>query len=134
MRARWAVSVVVLATACGNPGGSGDPDAQGSGSDADSNMGDAGDGWKMLIQRQWSVNAGLEEYDCRHQLVTEDTYITGFRALAPLAAHHTSLTVGPASLTPPANSAVHHRSALRRSHPLAHHCLAIAPPRHDPYL
>lgn len=64
-------------------------------------MGDAGDGWQMLIQRQWSVNGGLEEYDCRHQLVTQDMYVTGFRALAPVGTHHTILSIVPASESPP---------------------------------
>ncbi|HTL37867.1 MAG TPA: hypothetical protein VL326_32270 [Kofleriaceae bacterium] len=89
MRARWALSFVVLA-ACGHPGSGGDPD--GNTNDADG-MTDGGDAWKMLISRQWSAIAGSEEFDCRGQQVTEDMYISGFRALAPSGTHHTLLTI-----------------------------------------
>jgi hypothetical protein len=92
---------VVLATACGQPAhGSGDPDAQGSGSDGDA-MGDAGAGWQTLIQRSWTVNSGLEDFECRHQLVTEDMYVTGFRAISPPGTHHAILTIVPPDQSPP---------------------------------
>lgn len=90
MRARWTVSVVVLA-ACGHPGSSGDPDSN-TGSDADG-MTDGGDGWKMLISRPWDAIAGAEEWDCRGMQVTNDIYVTGFRPLAPNGTHHTLLTI-----------------------------------------
>ncbi|HUS31738.1 MAG TPA: hypothetical protein VMZ53_24720 [Kofleriaceae bacterium] len=90
MRAGWAVSVVALA-ACGGPH-SGSPDADANGSDADG-MVDGGDGWKMLIQRPWTVGSASEQFRCRRQTITEDMYITGLRALAPTGTHHTLLTI-----------------------------------------
>lgn len=92
MRASWAVVAVVVA-ACGSPG-SLSIDASGDPGPIDGRT-DAGDGWTDLIQRGWTVAAGIEDYRCRRIQVTQDTYITGFRALSPPGTHHELLTFSP---------------------------------------
>jgi hypothetical protein len=60
--------------------------------DADG-MVDGGDGWKMLIQRSWTVGSNIEDYFCRRITIAEDMHITGFRALSPPGTHHETLTI-----------------------------------------
>jgi hypothetical protein len=43
------------------------------------------------------MEPGKEGYQCVTLTVTEDMYITGFRAVAPRGTHHSVLTVGPAN-------------------------------------
>jgi hypothetical protein len=88
--------VFALAAACGSsdsPGGGADADP--SAPDANPNAPDAGsDDWATLITGNWTMSAGTEGYRCTRLTVTEDLYITGFRAINPNGTHHTVLTVG----------------------------------------
>lgn len=47
--------------------------------------------WSTLIDGTWSMTPGNEGYWCATKTITEDTYIHGFRALAPMGTHHTLL-------------------------------------------
>ncbi len=62
------------------------------------NMPDAPDNtpndWVSLIGRSWSVPPGsADTYKCKRIAITEDMWVTGFRAIAPLGTHHTVLTI-----------------------------------------
>jgi hypothetical protein len=97
MRA-WSCVVLVVA-ACGGSGiGSGDdaqPDAMGSGS-ADAMMEEP---WELLIDRSWSLQPVVEAFKCVSKQVTTDTYIRGFRQIAPTGTHHGILTVSSTPFT-----------------------------------
>lgn len=83
---------------CGGGGSSGDDD--GTDPDATPIAVDAAvdapipAGYTRLIGRSWSLAAGqADTYRCVRVTVAQDTYITGFRAQAPLGTHHTVLSV-----------------------------------------
>jgi hypothetical protein len=51
-------------------------------------------GWGPLIGRSWTVPAGsADTYKCIRIAITEDMWISGFRAIAPLGTHHTVITL-----------------------------------------
>jgi hypothetical protein len=51
-------------------------------------------GWTELVGRSWSVPPGsADTYKCKRVAITEDMWITGFRAIAPPGTHHTVVTV-----------------------------------------
>lgn len=89
----WLPAAVLLA-ACGAPGGHPlDPDATpGSDGSADAAV---PPGWTKLISRSWSLTPGYEGYQCRRAQITQDMWITGFRALSPLGTHHEVITIDP---------------------------------------
>ena len=94
-----AIFSLLLSSACGGstssePGA--DADVSGDG-DGDADGGGDGDGYQPLVTGSWSIPAGDEGYWCVRKTVTEDTYITGFRAISPVGTHHTVLTVGTAA-------------------------------------
>jgi hypothetical protein len=61
--------------------------------DDDVDSGVAPDGWTDLIGRDWDVPPGsADTYKCRRIEITEDMWITGFRAIAPVGTHHTVVT------------------------------------------
>lgn len=93
------VALGVLASitlACG-----GDPNA------SDGEVGDAADapdaatdssvppsGWANLVGRDWTVPAGsADTYKCTRIKIEADTWVAGFRAIAPLGTHHTVVTI-----------------------------------------
>ncbi len=92
MRA-W-LCVALVAAACGGGSGIGDDDdgQPDAGSDATAD-GAIADGYTRLIERDWTIEAGLEYFKCRRIQITEDTYISGFRALSPTGTHHELLTI-----------------------------------------
>lgn len=50
--------------------------------------------WTELIGRSWQVPPGsADTYKCKRIMITEDMWVTGFRAIAPLGTHHTVVTV-----------------------------------------
>jgi hypothetical protein len=82
--------LAVALLGCGSDGmNTGDVDGGGGGADAATNPGE----WKTLIARDWTLAPGTEQYRCSIITVTEDTYITGFRAIDPIGTHHTVVTV-----------------------------------------
>lgn len=91
--------MVLVVGACGDPTSqgtvdSGSNDSAGSGSDA------SGDGWRLLVEREWTMPSGTPEaFRCRRVKVTEDTYITGFRMDAMTGAHHAIVTISPGPYT-----------------------------------
>jgi hypothetical protein len=92
----FCLAILCLAVSCGdgdNPGADG---GGGGGSDGGGGGGaDAGPSdWQALISGDWTLNPGSETYRCVRLTVSEDTYISEFRAIAPLGTHHTVLTVG----------------------------------------
>lgn len=88
MRHVVLVSFLVLAACGGNGSNPGDDQP-----DADAGQPDADDAWTPLIGRSWNVPAGVfDVYRCTRIMITEDTYIAGFRSQAPLGSHHAVLT------------------------------------------
>jgi hypothetical protein len=50
--------------------------------------------WTNLIGRGWMVPAGsADTYRCTRIMVTQDMWVTGFRAVAPTGTHHTVVTI-----------------------------------------
>jgi hypothetical protein len=95
MRA-W-LSAVALAAACGNGSMNNPVDGSGStdGSDAGSDAA-IPPGWDMLISRSWSLSFGGDEaFKCVRMKVDEDTWISGFKPVAPTGTHHSLLTLDP---------------------------------------
>jgi hypothetical protein len=58
------------------------------------------DGFTTLIQREWTIAPGSERFACVRLTVTEDLYLTGFRAIAPAGTHHTVLKIDHAPTLP----------------------------------
>jgi hypothetical protein len=76
------------------------PDADPNAPDADPNAPDGAPtgAWTPLITADWTMPAGTPDYyRCSRLTVTEDSYITSFRALAPQGTHHTVVTIGEAT-------------------------------------
>jgi hypothetical protein len=103
-RARRLPALFVLlfaVSACGsgsNGGGGGGGADAGIGADGQPGSPDGGmdpDGFVDLITGTWTLQPGTERYWCARKTITEDLYITGFRAAAPPGTHHTVLSVGP---------------------------------------
>ncbi|HEU4616202.1 MAG TPA: hypothetical protein VFS15_29090 [Kofleriaceae bacterium] len=98
MRA-W-LCVALVAAACGGGSGIGDDDDQpDAGSDATPDA-PVADGWTKLIERSWQLGSNIEQFKCRRIAITEDTYISGFRALSPTGTHHELLTISTDSTAP----------------------------------
>jgi hypothetical protein len=80
---RKALAIALLAGACG--GGGEDP----PGADAAVTT-----GWTQLVGRTWTVPPGsADTYKCIRIAVTEEIWLSGFRAIAPPGTHHTVVTV-----------------------------------------
>ncbi|MBS1118012.1 MAG: hypothetical protein H6Q90_240 [Deltaproteobacteria bacterium] len=94
MKAATAVSacVFVFAIGCGSNGSNSGDDVA-----VDASVGVDGPaaGFSDLIGRDWDVPAGsADTYKCTRIKVTEDMYISGFHAIAPVGTHHTVVTIG----------------------------------------
>ncbi len=50
--------------------------------------------WQGLVDHEWTIPAGEEEYYCVRKTVDKDMYLSSFRAISPLGTHHTVLTAG----------------------------------------
>jgi len=76
-------------------GGSEDPpgDQADAGDNPSIDAGNSAD-WENLIESNWTIPAGTETYQCERLTVTEDVWITNFRAATPPGTHHSVLTVG----------------------------------------
>lgn len=88
---------IAAAAGCGGDGPSnpGDPDAAGPPIDAEVPA-----GYTRLVGRTWSLAAGQSDtYRCVRMTMTQDVYITGFRAQAPQGTHHTVLSIANTSST-----------------------------------
>jgi len=81
--ATWGCGDSEAKSAPGDDGGS--PAAEDGGST---------DPWKPLLKGEWTLGAGVEDYVCVRQTITEDTYIRGVQAINPPGTHHTFLTIG----------------------------------------
>lgn len=97
---KLAYAAVALAVGCGgsptDPGNNIDAPAGGKIDAPTTTMPDAQDnaGWTPIAERTWSLPVGAKDtYKCTRVQITEDTYITAFRALSPLGTHHSVLTV-----------------------------------------
>ncbi len=85
-----------LAMGCGSTGSNSGDDAVAvdAAIDAPPQTGDFTD----LVGRDWDVPAGsADTYKCTRILVTEEMWISGFRAIAPLGTHHTVVTISNSS-------------------------------------
>ncbi len=91
---RHAIFAVVLAltiVGCGDT----PTDAPGqSGAAGAPSQPQAGD-WQTLLEGDWSLPGGTEEYVCVRHTIETDLYVTDFEAINPLGTHHTLLTMGP---------------------------------------
>jgi len=52
------------------------------------------DGYRTLIDGDWTLAAGSEKYVCVRKTMTEDAWIQNLRPVAPTGTHHTVLMVG----------------------------------------
>jgi hypothetical protein len=88
-----AGAVAVVGCSDDNGGGGAIP---GGSRGADGGAADAAsDGFARLITASWALQPGeTDVYRCAKVTVTEDSYVVGLRAIAPLGTHHTVLTVG----------------------------------------
>ena len=85
------LALLWLAPACGGTTGQNDPpDATPSPADAAVPSGE----WATLIDGEWTLSAGSEDYLCVRYTVPQDLFISEFRAIVPLGTHHSVLTVG----------------------------------------
>lgn len=93
--------MALAAAACGGGSGiGGDDDTQpDAGSDATAD-GSVDDGWTKLIERDWRLDPPNEAFKCTRIEITEDMYISGFRALSPTGTHHELLTISTDSTGP----------------------------------
>jgi len=84
---RVATAIALTLVACG--GGNSTP-----GDDVvDVDAGVTPGGFVELIGRDWEVPPGsADTYKCRRIMITEDMWISGFRAIAPTGTHHTVVT------------------------------------------
>jgi hypothetical protein len=92
--------VLFAGPACGGDDDDDGVDANPAGVDSGVGGVDAGPGadaaaatWTSLITGTWTLAAGTEKYHCAKRTVAEDTYIRGFRGVAPLGTHHTVVTI-----------------------------------------
>lgn len=69
----------------------GAPDASPESGDARDESGD----YQTLIEGQWSLPAGNEDYFCVYKTIERTIYARAFRPIIPLGTHHTVLTIGP---------------------------------------
>lgn len=50
--------------------------------------------WTELIGRSWTVPPGsADTYKCKRIAITQDVWVSGFRAIAPQGTHHTVVTI-----------------------------------------
>lgn len=83
--------ITVTVAACGNSSsGDGDDDSPiDAAASADTAI---PDGWTSLMEGDWSLTAGAEDYYCIVTTVPRDMYVRAFRPLIPLGTHHTVVT------------------------------------------
>lgn len=90
----WAIGVVgcLAICGCGSEVTFGDSSASASSSSSSSSSGgNVSKDWTTLVDGTWQMTAGKEGYWCSRKTITEDTYVTAFRADAPQGTHHTLL-------------------------------------------
>ncbi|HTR55845.1 MAG TPA: hypothetical protein VMJ10_34450 [Kofleriaceae bacterium] len=91
---RKALAAVAALAACGGGSSQGPIDAPNDDfPDAFVEFPDAGLIWEPLISRSWSLQPMGEEWECTRMQVTSDTWIAGFRELAPAGTDELVLTV-----------------------------------------
>jgi hypothetical protein len=82
---RKALALALFCVGCGGGGSSEPPDV-----DAPVQQSE----WTQLVGRSWTVPAGsADTYKCTRIAVTQDVWVSGFRAIAPLGTHHTVVTI-----------------------------------------
>lgn len=91
---------MTLGAACSDSSSSGDPDGGGNPDGGGSIDADIPVGYSRLIGRNWTLPGGTPDtYKCVRVTMTQDAFITGFRAQAPLGTHHTVLSIANTSRT-----------------------------------
>ena len=56
-------------------------------------LSDAGDGRQHLIDVDWEIPPGTEQYLCARRVMPDDVYVSAYYPLNPPGTHHTALTV-----------------------------------------
>lgn len=93
MKTLFSCAQVVGLLGCGVLWGCGG-DAPGGITEASSTTGgNVSKDWTKLVDGTWQMTSGKEGYWCTRKTITEDTYVTAFRADAPPGTHHTLLLV-----------------------------------------
>jgi hypothetical protein len=56
-------------------------------------------GWVSLASRSWTFDPASDGYVCKRVSVTEDSWVTGFRAVVPDGSHHVVVTLSDETTT-----------------------------------
>jgi sugar lactone lactonase YvrE len=79
------VLLIAMTPACSN----GTDATHGNGTPAESD----GRKWQTLLTGDWTLSPGAEDYYCVRRTVTEDTWVSAFRAIDPIGTHHSVLGI-----------------------------------------
>ncbi len=91
----WVGSAAALASALAFGTGCSGDGATSQDPDAEISLDAAPIGtWSLLVEEDWTVDAGDEAYRCVVVEVPYDISVVGFRPLSPVGTHHTVLTRG----------------------------------------
>jgi hypothetical protein len=106
MRGRFALPILSLLAACGSTSAPSEP-LDASAADTATSEADASvtpDGaapveptWQLLVDGEWTLPPGSEDYQCILLTIEEDTFVHAIRPVGPLGTHHTVLSLVPAS-------------------------------------
>lgn len=106
MHGRFALPILCLLAACGDSPSQDPLDASApdtATSEADASVVPDGGGpvepeWKLLVEGEWTLPPGSEDYQCILLTIEEDTFIHAIRPVGPLGTHHTVLSLVPSSV------------------------------------
>lgn len=56
-------------------------------------------GWVSLASRSWTLEPASDGYVCKRVSISEDSWVTGFRAVVPEGSHHVVVTLSDAATT-----------------------------------
>jgi hypothetical protein len=65
-----------------------------------SGTGGSASGYTVLIEGDWTLPSGDEDYRCVRKTVAEDSWVSAFRPKLPTGTHHTVLTLEPTASEP----------------------------------
>jgi hypothetical protein len=88
--AALALALALPAAACGGASSGDDAPTVDAAVDVDADV--IPDGWQKLLEGDWTLPAGREDYYCVYATVPRDLYVKAFRPLIPEGTHHTVLT------------------------------------------
>lgn len=83
--------------AAGSVGVGGTPGSGGAGGGSSGGAGGSDADWITLVSGDWSLPAGMENYQCVRVTIEEDLFFAGFDPIDPEGTHHSVLSVGDVS-------------------------------------